>query len=47
VEEIVFKTLEEAAENGFPQERIEAVLHHLELSLRHVCNVFFACNRSF
>lgn len=39
VEEIIFQTLEHVAQNGFPQERIEAVLHNLELSLRHVRNL--------
>eukprot|EP01127_Copromyxa_protea_P016926 TRINITY_DN5118_c0_g1_i1.p1 TRINITY_DN5118_c0_g1~~TRINITY_DN5118_c0_g1_i1.p1 ORF type:complete len:1008 (-),score=294.23 TRINITY_DN5118_c0_g1_i1:45-3068(-) len=40
IEDLIFKTFEEVAENGFPKERIDAVLHALELSLRHIGNEY-------
>lgn len=36
VHEIIEKTLKEVAGSGFPQERIDAVLHDIELGLKHV-----------
>lgn len=36
VHEIIERTFKEAAEAGFPQERIDAILHNIELSLKHV-----------
>ncbi len=36
VESLVLRTLEEAAKTGFPEERIEALLHQVEISQRHV-----------
>nr|AYV89113.1 presequence protease, mitochondrial isoform X1 [Tetranychus truncatus] len=35
VKEIILKTFEKVAEEGFPQERIDALLHSIELSLKH------------
>lgn len=35
VHEIIDKTLEEAKNNGFPKERIDAILHSIELSSKH------------
>lgn len=42
VEQLVLKALEASAKEGFPNERIEAELHQLELHARHVCQ-----NRAF
>lgn len=36
VHDIIEKTFKETAEKGFPQERIDAILHSIELSLKHV-----------
>ncbi|MDQ7017229.1 MAG: insulinase family protein [Gammaproteobacteria bacterium] len=36
LEQLVFQVLFEVAENGLPQERVEAVLHQLEMSQREV-----------
>uniref|UniRef100_T1KQW8 Presequence protease, mitochondrial n=1 Tax=Tetranychus urticae TaxID=32264 RepID=T1KQW8_TETUR len=35
VKEIILQTFEKVAEEGFPQERIDALLHSIELSLKH------------
>lgn len=35
IHEIIDKTLEEVKQNGFPKERIEAILHSIELSSKH------------
>ncbi|KAK7532118.1 Metalloenzyme, LuxS/M16 peptidase-like protein [Phyllosticta citribraziliensis] len=35
VKEALFKTLNETREKGFPQEKIDGILHQLELSLKH------------
>jgi len=43
VERIIFSTLEQSAEQGFPPERIEAVLHRLEISQKLV-NADFGLN---
>ena len=40
VHEIIDKTLEEASENGFEQERIDAILHSIELSSKHHTSSF-------
>lgn len=36
VHEIIEKTLRETAREGFPSERVEAMLHNIELSLKHM-----------
>jgi Zn-dependent M16 (insulinase) family peptidase len=36
IEKTIEKTLEKVREEGFPAERIDAILHQLELSLKHV-----------
>ncbi|KAL6068398.1 putative Zn-dependent peptidase, insulinase-like [Balamuthia mandrillaris] len=40
VESIIMSTLEEAAKDGFPQERIDSILHQLEIGLKHVTSDF-------
>lgn len=40
VHEIIEKTFTETAKSGFPQERIEAVLHNIELGLKHISGNF-------
>jgi len=43
VTDIIEKTLAKAAEEGFPQERIESILHQIEIAQKHVCqtNILF------
>lgn len=36
VHEIIESTLRDTAQKGFPNERIEAILHNIELSLKHI-----------
>lgn len=36
LEDIVLETLQEATQNGFPNERIEAVIHLIEIGLKHM-----------
>ena len=36
VEQIIYDTLKEITRTGFPQERIEAILHQIEFSQKHV-----------
>lgn len=40
VEKIIYDTLEETARTGFPQERIEAILHQIEFGQKHVSSGF-------
>ncbi len=40
VEEAIMETLKHVANEGFPEERIESILHQIELSQKHVCNPF-------
>ena len=40
VHEIIDKTLEETKQNGFPQERIDAILHSIELGSKHHTALF-------
>lgn len=40
VHEIIEKTFKEVATSGFPQERIDAVLHNIELGLKHISGNF-------
>eukprot|EP01135_Chromosphaera_perkinsii_P001754 Nk52_evm23s210 gene=Nk52_evmTU23s210 len=40
IESIVMKTFEEAAETGFPQGRIDAILHQIELGQKHQTTKF-------
>lgn len=40
VTDIIEKTLAKAAEEGFPQERIESILHQIEVSQKHVSTVY-------
>lgn len=37
---IIEKTFEEVKSNGFPRERVDAVLHNIELGLKHVSSNF-------
>lgn len=36
IESIIRSTLHEAMENGFEKERVDGILHQIELSLKHV-----------
>jgi len=38
IEGIVLATLEQCVKDGFPQDRIDALLHQVELAQRHVSN---------
>eukprot|EP01128_Nolandella_sp_AFSM9_P002101 TRINITY_DN1248_c0_g1_i1.p1 TRINITY_DN1248_c0_g1~~TRINITY_DN1248_c0_g1_i1.p1 ORF type:complete len:737 (+),score=104.84 TRINITY_DN1248_c0_g1_i1:919-3129(+) len=40
VERLVLDTLKASAESGFPQERIDSLLHQIDLSMRHVTTEF-------
>lgn len=40
VHNIIENTFKEVAENGFPQERIDAALHNIELGLKHISGNF-------
>ena len=40
VEKIIYEVLEESAKVGFPQERIEAILHQIEFGQKHVSSGF-------
>lgn len=40
VEKIIQQTLEKIAEEGFPEEKIDALLHRLEISIKHVTSNF-------
>lgn len=40
VEKIIHQTLEETAINGFPDEKLEALLHQIEISIKHVTSNF-------
>lgn len=40
VHQIIEKTFQDAAVSGFPQERIDAILHDIELGLKHVSGNF-------
>lgn len=40
VERVVHQTLEDIANNGFPEEQLEALLHRLEMALKHVTGNF-------
>lgn len=40
VHDIIERTFKEVASSGFPQERIDAVLHNIELGLKHISGNF-------
>lgn len=44
IDKLIFETLEKVAREGFSQERIDGVLHQVEIKQRHVCVNFLCLN---